>query len=274
MSCNSCPCVCVLCLGGPEELRFSAWMAVQERRTATAAENGLRDRCWGHPHAQAQLPAQVNHANMTFTSIYISKMHIHYISISFLIGLTLLNLYANITQACLEQHMASIRMRPLQLHVFFVQPFCLLHWLVSFFQKRPRRCESQHCTFILPFQSAGGRLSYLGCLACWACLYPRMLRICWKVSDCIAPLDYGVLAVHRRWNMMILQFECKRIPPNGAQGVGGGYLAFNSKGAMEIPCCCCGYHENSWAPRFLVFKFDLQQNTVWHSHYGHLHELV
>lgn len=23
---------------------------------------------------------------------------------------------------------------------------------------------------------------------------------------------------------------------------------------MEIPCCCCGYHENSWAPRFLVLK--------------------
>lgn len=108
MSCNSCPCVCVLCLGGPEELRFSAWMAVQEWRTAAAAENDLRDRCWCHPHAQAQLPAQVNHANMTFTSIYISKMHIHNISISFLIGLTLLNLYANITQACLEQRIASI----------------------------------------------------------------------------------------------------------------------------------------------------------------------
>lgn len=134
MSCNSCPCVCVLCLGGPEELRFSAWMALQEWRTATAAENGLRDRCWGHPHAQAQLPAQVNHANMTFTSIYISKMHIHYISISFLIGLTLLNLYANITQACLKQLMASIRMCPLQLHVcVFVQPFCLC---TSFFPKK------------------------------------------------------------------------------------------------------------------------------------------
>lgn len=123
MSCNSCPCVCVLCLGGPEELRFSAWMAVQEWRTAAAAENDLRDRCWCHPHAQAQLPAQVNHANMTFTSIYISKMHIHNISISFLIDLTLLNLYANITQACLEQRIASIWMHPLQLHMcVFVQP--------------------------------------------------------------------------------------------------------------------------------------------------------
>ncbi len=160
--------------------------------------------------------------------------------------------------------------------VCFCPAFLPLHWLVSFFSKKGHGAVKANIALsFFPFQSAGGRLSYLGCLAMLSVSVPsRMLRICWKVSDCIAPLDYGVLAVHRRWNMMILQFERKRIPPNGAQGVGGGYLAFNSKGGMEIPCCCCGYHENSWAPRFVVFEVDLLQNAVWHSHYGHLHELV
>lgn len=208
MSCNSCPCVCVLCLGGPEELRFSAWMALQEWRTATAAENGLRDRCWGHPHAQAQLPAQVNHANMTFTSIYISKMHIHYISISFLIGLTLLNLYANITQACLKQLMASIRMCPLQLHVcVFVQPFCLCTGWPLFFQKRPRRCERQRCTFILPLPVfwRKAELSRVSCHAERVCTLPHAQNMLkgvrlhsspglWGVG-CPPPLGYDDSAV-------------------------------------------------------------------------------
>lgn len=34
-------------------------MAVQERRTPAAAEDGLWDRCWTYSPAQAQLPAQV-----------------------------------------------------------------------------------------------------------------------------------------------------------------------------------------------------------------------
>lgn len=155
-------------------------MAVQEWRTATAAENGLRDRCWGHPHAQAQLPAQVNHANMTFTSIYISKRHIHYISISFLIGLTLLNPYANITQSCLKQLMASIRMRPLQLHVcVFVQPFCLCTGWPLFSKKGHGAVKGNVALSFFPFQSSGGRLSYLGCLAMLSASVPSlMLRIC------------------------------------------------------------------------------------------------
>lgn len=86
-----------------------------------------------------------------------------------------------------------------------------------------------------PFQSSGGRLSYLGCLAMLIASVPsRMLRICWKVSDCTAPLDYGVLAVLRRWDMMILRFERKRIPSYGARGVGGVVWATTPKEAWRF----------------------------------------
>lgn len=83
-------------------------MALQEWRTTTAAENGLRDRRGSHPHAQTQLPAQVNPTNFTFGSLYISKMQIHYFPVPFLSDLTLLNRYANISQACLVQLIASV----------------------------------------------------------------------------------------------------------------------------------------------------------------------
>lgn len=120
-------------------------MAVQEWRTATAAENGLRDRCGSHPHAQTQLPAQVSPAHITFGSLYISK--IQYVSIPLLSDLTLLNLHANILQVGLMQHIASIRM-----HVCgFCPAFPSQCWLSSFFfQNRPRCCKRQRCTFILP----------------------------------------------------------------------------------------------------------------------------
>lgn len=164
-------------------------MAVQEWRTATAAENGLRDRCGSHPHAQTQLPAQVCPAQITFGSLLHLK-DIQYVSIPLLSDLTLLNLHANILQVGLMQHIASIRM-----HVcVFVQPFLLSAGRPRFFSKIGHGAVKGNVALsFFPFQSSGGRLSYLGCLAMSASVPSCMLRICWKVSDCTAPLDYGVV---------------------------------------------------------------------------------
>lgn len=204
------------CAGGPEELRFSARMAVQEWRTAAVAENGLRDCCWGHPHAQTQLPAQVNHANV---NLHLRDAHT-LISISFLIGLAVCKHHKSMFKATrgIDPNLSVAAAR-----VCFCPPFPPLHQLASFFSKKGHGAVKGNVALsFFPFQASRGRQSYLGCLAMLSASVPsRMLRICWKVSDCTAPLDYGVLAVHRHWDMMILRFERKRIPPNGAQRVGG-----------------------------------------------------
>lgn len=192
------------CVGGPEELRLSAWMALQEWRTTTAAENGLRDRRGSYPHAQTQLPAQVNPTNYTFSSLYISKMQIHYFPVPFLSDLTLLNRYANISQACLVQLIASVWM-----HVcVFVQPF-LVHagCPLFFFQKRPWRCERQRCTFILslPVFWRKAELSRVSCHAERVCTLPHAQNMLkgvrlhsspglWGVG-CPPPLGYDDSAV-------------------------------------------------------------------------------
>lgn len=151
-------------------------MAVQEWRTATAAENGLRDRCRSHAHAQTQLPAQVSPANITFSSLYVSKMQ--YVPIPLLESdLTLLNLYANILQVGLMQLIAC------RMHVcVFVQPFPLsaVYPRFFFFSKKGHGAVKGNVALsFFPFQSSGGRLSYLGCLAMLSASVPScMLRIC------------------------------------------------------------------------------------------------
>lgn len=113
---------------------------------------------------------------------------------------------------------------------------CWLSFFSSFFSKKGHGAVKGNVALsFFPFQSSGGRLSYLGCLAMLSASVPScMLRICWKVSDCTAPLDYGVLAVLRRSDMMILRFERKRIPSYRARGVGGVVWATTPKEAWRF----------------------------------------
>lgn len=108
----------------------------------------------------------------------------------------------------------------------FLFSFPLSYWLAGLFlfPKKGHGFENGNVALsFLPFQSYGARLGYLGCLAMLSSPVPsRALRICRKVSDCTAPLDYGVLAVLRLLDMMILRFERKSIPAEEA----GSRVAF------------------------------------------------
>lgn len=126
------------CAGWSEELRISTRLAVQKRRTPAAAENGLRDRRWGHPHAQTQLPAQVSPPKKTtFHFPFCSPVPFvwlwHFMQI-------------NTVKAAVP---------PVPIAACTCERFCSAFLSATgslasfFFQTRPRVWERQRCTFIL-----------------------------------------------------------------------------------------------------------------------------